>query len=213
MGYFDSFQEATVDSLSQDTPSSSETNPAELALEIHNILFPHSSDIRRRVIQSAMTLLGESSVGQFPGSGASAAPGSAAPDDFQDLKLGPKALRWLTRNGISRAMLDEVFHISEDTVFISADNVPGVGRKEKTINCYLLCGARGLLQGDVPSFDDGAAITECQRLAAYDKNNHTTYRAAIGNKMTGKKPNLMLTGPGETAAADLVKQMAPARNV
>ena len=44
-------------------------------------------------------------------------------------------------------------------------------------------------------------------MAAYDKNNHTTNRQSVGNRMSGTRPNFMLTGPGETAVAALVKQM------
>ena len=130
---------------------------------------------------------------------------------FEDLKLGPKAVKWTQKHGITRAMLDEVFHLTDSQVDIIASGVPGASRREMTVNCYLLSGLRGLLKDDVPSFDDGEAIEVCKRMAAYDKNNHTTNRQAVGNKMSGSKPKFTLTGPGETAAAELVKQMTAAQ--
>ncbi|MDY6948272.1 MAG: hypothetical protein SXG53_21400, partial [Pseudomonadota bacterium] len=82
--------------------------------------------------------------------------------------------------------------------------------KEMAVNCYLLCGIKGLLREDIPSLDDSDAIAVCKRLAAYDKNNHTTNRQSAGNKMSGNRPTFTLTGPGESAAAELIKQMARA---
>ena len=188
-----------------DSPSKS---PAELALEIYNLLSPHSSDTRRRAIQSAMTALGESEV--LPKESAAKGYGSAAQidADFEDLNFGPKALKWVQKHGITRAMLDEVFYLSDSKIDISASSVPGASKREKTVNTYLLAGLRGLLKDDVSSFDDGYAISECRRMAAYDKNNHTANRQSMGNKMSGSRPNFTLTGPGETVAAELLKQMA-----
>lgn len=186
-------------------------NPAELALEVHNLLFPYPSEIRQRVIHSAMTLLGEEPAQQPRAASLVSATVSMASDEFSDIQIGSKALRWISRNGITRSMLDEVFHFTDGAVTISADCIPGASKREKTVNCYLLSGARGLLNTDVASFLDSDAMAECKRLACYDKNNHTTYRAAVGNKMTGKKPEFTLTVPGESAAADLVKQIAALR--
>jgi hypothetical protein len=187
-------------------------NPAELALEIYNILFPHSSDVRVRAVQSAMASLGEGMSPQRPGGTVSSAAPTQDAGDFSDLKLGPKALKWAHKHGITRAMLDEVFHFADGQVDITASSIPGASKREMTVNCYLLSGLRGLLKDDAPSFDDGDAIALCRRLTAYDKNNHTSHRNAVGNKMTGTKPTFTLTGPGETAAADLLKRMTTPRS-
>lgn len=182
-------------------------SPAELALEIYNILFPHSSEVRLRAIQSAITSLGESVVPQRNDAVRSLSAFVDVEGEFGDLKLGSKALKWAQKHGVTRAMLDEIFHFSDNQVEITANSIPGQSRREMTINCYLLCGLRGLLKDDVPSLDETEAIAICKRLTAYDKNNHTTNRQAVGNKMSGNRPRFTLTGPGETAAAELVKQM------
>lgn len=178
-------------------------NPAELALTIYNLLAPHDSEIRVRVMQSAMTLLGETSV-RAP----TATRDAAVPlGGFDDLKLGLKAQKWIQRHSITREMLEEVFHLTADGVDIIASTVPGASKREMTINCYLLCGARGLLKDDQSNLDESEAISVCKRLTAYDKNNHSTNRQAVGNKMSGSRPTFTLTGPGETAAAELIKLM------
>lgn len=185
--------------------ASTEPNPAELALTIYNLLFPHESELRRRVLQSAMTLLGEAAV-QIP-SASAVSDAQNSLGGFDDIRLGVKASKWIQRHGITRAMLEEVFHLTGDSVDLIASSVPGVSKKEMTVNCYLLCGIRGLIKNDLSSLDESDAIVICKRLAAYDKNNHTTNRLAVGNKMSGKRPTFTLTGPGEAAAAELIKQM------
>jgi hypothetical protein len=161
---------------------------------------------------AVMTLLGEVALPEAPKQSASSS-GSGATDqgEFAEMNLGVKALKWIQKNGITRPMLDEVFHKTEAGVEVTAAMVPGVSKREMTVNVYLLSGIRGLLQTDVSTFDDSDAITLCKRLTAYDKNNHPANRQAVGNRMTGTKPTFTLTAPGETAAGDLLKLMAQPR--
>jgi hypothetical protein len=187
-----------------DTPNNVETtSPAELALQIYNILVSRESEIRRRVMQSAMTLLGETALSPVIRPHVL----QAGADGFEDLKLGPKAMRWAQKHAVTRPMLEEIYHLTDEGVEIIASNVPGASKREMTVGCYLLSGIRGLLENDVSTLDESETITECKRLTAYDKNNHTANRQAVGNKMSGSRPTFTLTGPGETAAADLIKQM------
>ena len=184
-------------------PSTTARSPAELALEIYNILVPFESEVRQRVVQSALTLLGETVLAPV---GRSAAPQSAV-SGFDDVELGPKAMKWLQKHAVTREMLDELYHLTDGAVDIIASAVPGSSKREMTVNCYLLSGIRVLLRDDVPLLDETETIAVCRRLTAYDKNNHTANRQSVGNRMTGNKPTFTLTGPGETAAAELIKQM------
>jgi hypothetical protein len=188
---------------SLDKAASSEKSPAELALQVYNILIPYTSEVRQRVIQSALTLLGEAAL---PPVGRLSLPQSAV-SGFDDVQLGAKAMRWLQKHGLSREHLDEIYHLGVGTVDIVTSHVPGDSKREMTINCYLLSGIRGLLKDDTSSLNETETIALCKRLTAYDKNNHTAHRAAVGNRMTGSKPEFILTGPGEIAAAELIKQM------
>ena len=206
--------EHRMDDETTNDAGSSGTNPAELALKLYKLLEPVDSDVRRRAIQATLAALGETSVLPGPadaGTQTSAGSQSGKSKDnweFSDLNLGSKAIRWLERNGISRAILDEVFHISDGVVEITAPRVPGKSKREMTINCYLLSGIRGLLATDAPTLNDSDTISLCKRLTAYDKNNHPAYRSAVGNRMIGSKPTFTLTGPGENAAAQVVKSVA-----
>jgi hypothetical protein len=192
-------------------PGTTPKNPAELALELYTLLAPHPADTRVKAMHAAMTLLDD----ELPQSKATNRSGggdtSGSAGEFADLNLGPRAQKWVQRHGVTRGMLDEIFHITSEGVEVTASAVPGTSKREMTLNCYLLEGLRGLLRSDQPLLNEQDAIATCKRLTAYDKNNHTTHRSAIGNKMSGTKPNFTLTGPGEIAAAELVKQMAGSR--
>lgn len=180
-------------------------NPAELTLDVYNLLLPYP-EMRLKATQSAFILFGESFQPQQNNSAPSVQLlGGMA--EFADINLGPKASKWVQKHGISRAQLDEVFHLSDGSFEVTASSIFGSSKREMTENCYLLLGLRGLLKSETSTLDDSEAIALCKRLTAYDKNNHTALRKAIGNKMTGTRPNFTLTGPGETAAAELIKQM------
>jgi hypothetical protein len=181
-------------------------NAAQVALEIYNILEPLPAEVRTRAIHAALASLGESA--PLP---ATKSLSLNEPHEFSDtseMPLGAKARKWCQRNNLGAKHLEEIFHFTGETVEIIASAVPGSSKKEMTVNCYLLEGVRGLLKNDEPKISDGEVILLCKRLAAYDKNNHPTFRKSVGNRMTGDKANLFLTGPGENAAADLIKQMA-----
>jgi hypothetical protein len=189
-------------SAGNDSGGESQVSPAELALQIYNLLIDRQPDVRQRVLSSVMTLLGDQ-----PLSSTAQSPVSMSVEGLDELSLGPRALKWIQRNGLSREMLEEVFHLSDSEKEIIASEVPGASRREMTANCYLLSGIRGLLRQDTPTLDETETIAVCKRLAAYDKNNHTVNRNSVGNRMSGTKPTFTLTGPGELAAAELVKQM------
>jgi hypothetical protein len=189
-----------------DNPGSSES-AANLLLEIVKLTDGHSSETLKRTFQAVLMLRGETT-GVANAIQPHSASNSTGDSEFADTKIGPKAVKWLQRNGISRLQLEEIFHVTGDRVDVTASGVPGAGKKEMTVNCYLLMGVRGLLQFDEPKLNESETLDLCKRLAAYDKNNHTTFRKNVGNRMTGEKPDFVLTGPGEKAAAELVKNMS-----
>ena len=109
------------------------TNPAELALELYKLLVGQSSEMRHRAIQSVLAALGESQVAvpkAVPNATQMQFPSDAG--DFSD--IGPKAAKWAQKNGVTRAMIDEVFHIVNGTVEITASSVPGARKRDLTVN-------------------------------------------------------------------------------
>lgn len=180
---------------------------AQLTMEIVKLAENYSNDVIKRSFQAVLMLRGEVLGLAEPNRPSTAQNINLNAGDFSDTKIGPKAMKWIHKNGVSRAQLDEVFHLTGETIDITASEVPGTGKKEMTANCYLLMGIRGLLQFDEPKLNESDTLVVCKRLTAYDKNNHTAFRKNVGNRMTGSKPDFLLTGPGEKAAAELIKQI------
>src|SRR5881409_3093177 len=175
----------------------------DVATSVFSLLKPLASEDRKRVVNAVFTLLGEPPSGnEFGAPGGKS--GTGAPGS--DLgAFGPKARQWLSNHRLTRDKLDRVFYFQDGKVDIHLTTVVGAGKKEQTINCYLLVGAKSYLETDNPTITDSEAIALCKHTQAYDKNNHTTNRKALGIYVTGSREDgFTLTGPGLKAAAGLL---------
>jgi hypothetical protein len=177
----------------------------DVTASVFSLLEPLPAEDRKRVVNAVFTLLGEPSPGG--GLGASGGKPGGLGDDLGG--FGPKARQWLSNHRLSRDKLDRVFYFQDEKVDIHLTTVVGTGKKEQTINCYLLTGAKSFLESDTPTIADGEAIALCKHTQAYDKNNHTTNRKALGIYVTGSRDDgFTLTGPGLKAAAELLVRIA-----
>ncbi|HEY3813337.1 MAG TPA: hypothetical protein VGL66_08925 [Caulobacteraceae bacterium] len=119
------------------------------------------------------------------------------------------AQAWLKQNGLTSAELELVFHVDGPEGDVIAAEVPGKSNRERSLNCYLLEGARALLKGGDAAFSDKAARTLCVSLGCFDNTNHSKYLSGRGNEFTGsKEKGWVLTGPGKKRAAALVREIA-----
>jgi hypothetical protein len=186
----------------------SKINITETTGSVFSLLEHLSSEDRKRVINAVFALLGDS----LPASATVAAPDKrsvASPSLGIEGAFGPKARQWLTNHRLTREKLDKVFYFQGEKVDVHLNTVPGAGKKEQTINCYLLVGAKAYLESDNATISDGDAIALCKHTQAYDKNNHATNRKALGNFVTGSRQDgLTLTGPGLKAAAELLVRIS-----
>jgi len=104
--------------------------------------------------------------------------------------------------------LEQAFYFQDGQVDIHVNTIPGRSKREQTINCYLLVGLRGFLASDSAAFSDSEALALCKHTQAYDKNNHTKFRALLGNLVNGSKDDKFeLSGPGLKAAAELIASL------
>ncbi len=187
-----------------------EANLKEVSNSIYDALKPLDSENRKRAIYSALALLGETFA--F-GASAKPKPGreeeqEEAADDDTGAGLGTAAKRWATKYQISKEDLDHVFHIDGDKVDVILDHAPGKNDKERAINSYTLTGLGEFLRTGEAKFTDKSARDVCRKLGCYDPNNHAVYIKRPGNILSGNKDaGWTLTGPGQKAAADLVKQI------
>lgn len=174
---------------------------------VYELLFPLKTEERYRVWTATMALLGDT-----------APPAATQPlvtgDPIENARsaepsrFGDKANSWMRQHQVSNEQLDQLYHIDNGSVELIATNVPGKSLRIKTINCYLLAGIRSLLATDEAKFADREAIEFCHLTNAYDKNNHTTNRTAVGNRASGDRASgFTLTVPGLRDAAKLIKEM------
>lgn len=179
-----------------------EKNIATITSELYTLLKSCTPEERQRAVKATFALLGEELLGTL-----GSTPLGAGQNDI-DLPVGTKAKKWLSRHGITSAHLESVFYFHDGKVDIHTNTAPGNGKREQTVNCYLLTGTRAFMENDTPSFTDSDAIALCKHTQAYDKNNHTTNRGALGNWVNGSRQDgFELTGPGLKAAADLLLEM------
>lgn len=180
---------------------------SDIAGKVLKLIKPLSSEERKRVIQAALVLLGETPVVAPPNSPSGEADAPPAGPSAEKFKF-PKANSWVMQNSITRAELDNVFHIGEGAADIIGA-IPGANKRVQTINVYILIGLAQLLVSGDPSFTDEAARAACQAAGCFDRSNHATILSSgRGSDITGsKEKGWTLTAPGLKRAAALVKEM------
>jgi len=182
-----------------------------IAGEIYNLLEPLESTERNRVVASALTMLGEETQIEKPKSSNSINQSLNHDQDNSENNsaLGIKAKRWIKQNSVQMESIEEVFHIDGGDVEVITGDVPGNGKRVKTINCYLLVGIQSLLAVDEPKFSEEKAVELCRNMGCHDSANHSKTRSDFGNTVAGSKSSgYTLPAPGLKAAAQLIKEMA-----
>jgi hypothetical protein len=178
----------------------------DVSSKVFDLLTPFDSEERRRVIQAALTLLGESHVTPpppAPAHGNSAASGGESADG-----LPTKAQAWMKQYGFTLTDIESVFHVENGNVDVIAASLPGKNTKERAHNAYVLLGIGKLLATGDTSFDDKAARALCNAHGSYDRANHAVYMKGIDNKITGSKDRgWKLTSPGLAHGATLIKEL------
>lgn len=178
--------------------------PADATAKLVELLTPFESDDRRRIVQAALTLLGEASVAD-PRATSHEYQGK---DDLGSGAMPKKAEIWMRQNGVSQEKIQEAFHLGNGSCDVIAA-IPGSSNKEKTLNAYILTGIASLLTTGEPNFDDSTARELCTSSGCYDRTNHATTLKGKGNDFTGSKNGgWTLTSPGLKKGANLIKALS-----
>jgi hypothetical protein len=179
------------------------TNITDVATKIVGLLTPLKSDERQRVVQAALTLLGEAQ---------GAAHVQAEVEDKgakgDAIELPQRAKTWMRQNGLTFGQIQQVFHVEDGTVEVIASAVPGKSDKDKTLNAYIMKGIVELLASGTTSFDDKSARALSNSFGCYNQANHAVYMKDKGNWLIGSKDKgWTLTAPGLAQGAAIVKEM------
>jgi hypothetical protein len=182
-----------------------DTNTTTALTTIIEALKPLGSDDRRRIVDAAMTFLGETTK-RTP-----AEPASGAGEDADHESYPPAVSGWMRQNGISPDEVDRVFQF-KDGSFEIHDAPGGSNKKKKSVNTYILTGVGKYLTTDSRTFEDAMARQFCETVGCYDPNNHShTIKHNGAPEFTGdKKKGYSLTNVGLKRGAALVKELASA---
>lgn len=173
----------------------------EIVGAIVNELTPLNSEERKRAIQAAMTLLGESGAAEAE---------SVDRRSVEGMETMPARVRsWLRQNSLSIEQVEQVFHINNNEVEIIAE-IPGRNNKEKVRAAYILTGISNFLLTGEQRFDDVAARALCERVGIYDSTNHAKYMKG-GNEFVGSRnAGWTLTAPGLRQGAIFISELSAA---
>ena len=101
------------------------------------------------------------------------------------------------------SQIEQIFHI--DSGGVELLSAVGQGKRQQTINTYLLTGVAELLRSGKAEFTDEVARSKCTGLGCYDLPNHNKALREFGNRITGsKKAGWKLTAPGLAEAVKLI---------
>jgi hypothetical protein len=173
-----------------------------------DLLNPLDSQERKRVVQAAFALLGDT----VPAAKEAAESGEADEENNKGLAVSTKAKLWMKQNGVTGQALEQIFHLEGGTAGFIGGEMPGKSDKEKSLNAYVICGLASFLATGEPKFTDQQARKLCTDAGCYDPNNHGTYIKAKGNSFVGsKEKGWALTAPGLKAAAKIVQDLTAAK--
>lgn len=162
-------------------------------------LTPLESDERRRVIEAALTLLGEKAVTKTSVEvSAEKEEGDAYP---------PRAAGWLKQNNLSHEQIERVFPLDSERADVLVA-IPGSVNKDKVRNAYLLIGLWHFLRTGEPKFSDAIAREFCAKEGFYDSTNHAKYFKGWKDIIKSSDGEWIVTKPGLEAAATLITQLA-----
>jgi hypothetical protein len=174
----------------------------EVLSSVIDLLTPLSPEERRRLVEAAFLLLGDTGHSTTGKKGVDPFAGDGG------VPLPPKARLWAKQNDVTQEMLEQVFHLDEGRVEVIAE-IPGKSQREQVINAYILTGLAQLLTSGETLFSDKAGRALCATAGCFSGTNHATYLKDRGNDFTGSRENgWTLTNPGLKRAAGLIKAIS-----
>ena len=166
-----------------------------------------SDEERERAFAGARAVLGMAGAAT-PASSAvvrQSAPESSSHDGATIDGIAGPGMTWVKRSGLSQGDIEKYFHIDDGKVTLIAEAI-GKGKREQSINTYLLTGVAALLETGKAEFTDQTARANCTQLGCYDSPNHSGTLSQFGNRITGSKAaGWKLTAPGLSTAAAILK--------
>jgi len=88
--------------------------------------------------------------------------------------------------------------------------MPEKTKAKQTVQAYVLCGIAAFLLTGEYGFTDIDARALCEKVGAFDLNNHATNTKKFTNLITGSKDSgWKITNPGLSEGAKIIKKLTP----
>jgi hypothetical protein len=181
-------------------------DPARDALlALVDILKPLPSPDRKRAVLGALHFLEEDWV-PLPRKKEEARLPEAPPEPNGAFPAAVQS--WMKKNDLTAEEVEQVFALEDGKINIIAD-LPGRGKRDKTITTYTLMGLGTYLHSGDRKFADEPARETCAQHDAYDGANHAATMREMKSELTGDKSNgWTITWPGLKKGAAIVKEIA-----
>jgi hypothetical protein len=184
-------------------------DPARKALNaIVDALQDLQSADRKRAVLGALHFLDEDWVPLPQKTGKAAADtGTGRERPEANGAFSPSVQAWMDKNELTEEMVEQVFAFDNGRISIIGD-VPGKGKREKSIAIYTLMGLGTFLQTGERLFQDDIAREACSTHSAYDQSNHAGTMREMRNEITGDKASgWTITMPGLKKGAAIVREI------
>jgi hypothetical protein len=115
---------------------------------------------------------------------------------------------FFTRQNIAEKEWQQVFHFDGTSYSIIVSDLKERPVSKKQVRLALLLGIKGLLETGAPTIEKGQLIELCKQHAAYDSANFSAHMKNQKNLFLPKGNNWVLTKPGESQAAEVIKELS-----
>jgi len=122
--------------------------------------------------------------------------------------IGKPSPEFFTRHGIGEEEWQRVINFDGEAYSIIVSNLKEKSVSKKQIRLALLLGVKGFLETGVPTVEKSQLVELCKQHAAYDSPNFSTHMRKQKNLFLSKGKDWALTKPGESKAAEVIKELA-----
>jgi hypothetical protein len=115
---------------------------------------------------------------------------------------------FFSRHNIVEEEWQKVFHFDGSSYSIIVGDLKERSVSKKQVKLALLIGVKALLETGEGELDKAQLVELCKQHAAYDSANFATRMRKNKNFFLPKGKNWILTKPGESKAADVIKELS-----
>src|SRR6202008_631245 len=115
-----------------------------------------TTEERKRAIAGTLAILGEPTLHSFAPlrEHADKGAGEATEPAQYETHVSPLARSWIKKIQVTQEQLEEIFHVENGKVTLILGEAVGKGKRQQTINTYILTGAAAMLATGSADFTD-----------------------------------------------------------